>query len=149
MMFVLKYGSSSLLYLGLTLMVPLGHLVFSLHSPSSIHLSDVFGLFVLMAGLVLYRFGHDDEVVATTPSASPAAAEGREEGNHHEDGNSTTNEISCKDGFLEFLREPFMLVGDIWRNGRNHVESYDYSLVNLKVAGLHGFAGKLYQLIPR
>jgi drug/metabolite transporter (DMT)-like permease len=115
MMFVLKYGSSSLLYLGLTLMVPLGHLVFSLHSPSSIHLSDVFGLFVLMAGLVLYRFGHDDddEVVATTSSASPAAAEGREEGNHYEDGNNAANGISSKDGFLEFLREPFMLVGDI------------------------------------
>jgi hypothetical protein len=104
MIFVLKYGSSALLYLGVTLMVPLGHLVFSLHSPSNIHLSDVSGLFVLMAGLVLYRFGHDEENASPD---SPTSVEARE-------GNDTNNnENDDKDGFLEFLREPFMLVGDI------------------------------------
>jgi drug/metabolite transporter (DMT)-like permease len=102
MMFVLKYGSSSLLYLGLTLMVPLGHLVFSLHSPSSVDIYDVLGLVVLVAGLVLYRFGHKGQVAPETNG--PSTPIGGETG-------ETANEE--KDGFLEFLREPFMLMGDI------------------------------------
>lgn len=111
MIFVLKYGSSSLLYLGLTLIVPLGHLAFSLRSPSTIHLSDVWGLFVLMAGLVLYRFGHNEErndTAISTPAEEThdTLNEAGEEGNH-------PHGMNDKNGFLEFLREPFMLVGDI------------------------------------
>jgi hypothetical protein len=55
-----------------------------------------------MGGLVLYCFGHDDE------NASPeslTSVEGREGNNNNE------NDDGC--GFLEFLREPFMLLGDI------------------------------------
>lgn len=116
MIFVLKYGSAALLYLGLTLMVPLGHLVFSLHSPSSVHLSDVSGLFVLISGLLLYRFGHNSD---SSTGAHPVSVgmEGNNDGNNedNDDSNddSNNNENDDKACFLEFLREPFMLMGDI------------------------------------
>mmetsp|Transcript_13499 Transcript_13499/g.19073 ORF Transcript_13499/g.19073 Transcript_13499/m.19073 type:complete len:530 (+) Transcript_13499:114-1703(+) len=58
MMYILKYGSASLLYLALTITVPLGNLAFALpFMPGStpMHLSDTLGLFVIMMGLVLYR----------------------------------------------------------------------------------------------
>jgi hypothetical protein len=58
MMYILKYGSASLLYLALTIMVPLGNLAFSLPfmpGSSPMHLSDIMGLIVIMTGLVLYR----------------------------------------------------------------------------------------------
>jgi hypothetical protein len=110
---VLKYGSSSLLYLGLTVIVPLGHLVFSLHTPSSIHLWDVAGLLVLVAGLVLYRFGHQETTSAANTATSPATS--NEGGGGAQEGDNTINlaDTDDKGGFLEFLREPFLLVGDI------------------------------------
>jgi drug/metabolite transporter (DMT)-like permease len=86
--FMLKYGSSSMLYLGLTAVVPLGHLVFAMHSPSSVRVEDIVGLVVLLLGLVLYRFGHDT---------------GEEDG----------DDEGSKGSYWEFLREPFMLSGDV------------------------------------
>ncbi len=122
MILVLKYGSASLLYLGLTLMVPLGHLAFSLHSASQTNMADITGLIVLVAGLILFRFGHDefDDEAESGPnnSYSPIVATGG-------DGDSLIRNDSSrpyisnivlgddKKGFLEFLREPFMLIGDI------------------------------------
>lgn len=111
MMFVLKYGSSSWLYLGLTLVLPLGHLVFSLHSPSMIHWSDVLGLVILMAGLILYRFGHDHDEESSNDNATTS-----QDTNTLDPTTETVNneqEEEPKEGFLEFLREPFMLMGDI------------------------------------
>ena len=61
MLCVLKYGSSALLFLALTMMVPLGNLSFSLpfmESPEQMHFSDVIALIVIVLGLLLYRFGH-------------------------------------------------------------------------------------------
>lgn len=61
MMLVLKYGSTSLLYLALTLMVPMGNLAFSLPFmpfPTMMHVSDIVALLVIVVGLMLYRFGH-------------------------------------------------------------------------------------------
>jgi hypothetical protein len=120
---VLKYGSSSLLYLGLTVIVPLGHLVFSLHTPlASIHLWDVAGLLVLVAGLVLYRFGHQETTSSsaannnnTATSPASAANNNDDEGGAQIGDNNTINlaDTDDKGGFLEFLREPFLLVGDI------------------------------------
>ena len=58
MMYILKYGSANLLFLALTIMVPLGNLAFALpFMPGStpMHLSDILGLIVIMTGLVLYR----------------------------------------------------------------------------------------------
>lgn len=122
MMFVLKYGSASLLYLGLTLIVPLGHLLFSVHSPSSMHLSDLLGLIILLAGLILYRFGHENEEQQEQVIVLPQ----EDDGNTpllSADGNSTNDEATihstdvaaeqAKESFLEFLREPFTMVGDI------------------------------------
>lgn len=58
--FVLKYGSTSLLYLALTMMVPLGNLIFSLPivTSASIYGSDILALVVIVLGLLLFRFGH-------------------------------------------------------------------------------------------
>ena len=59
MMYVLKFGSANVLFLALTVMVPLGNLVFALPimpQRATFHLSDLLGLGVIMAGLVLYRF---------------------------------------------------------------------------------------------
>ena len=53
---VLKYGSTSLLYLALTMMVPLGNLIFSLPI-ASIYVSNTTALLVIVSGLLLYRFG--------------------------------------------------------------------------------------------
>eukprot|EP00526_Cylindrotheca_closterium_P007998 CAMPEP_0113619028 /NCGR_PEP_ID=MMETSP0017_2-20120614/9654_1 /TAXON_ID=2856 /ORGANISM="Cylindrotheca closterium" /LENGTH=656 /DNA_ID=CAMNT_0000528581 /DNA_START=36 /DNA_END=2006 /DNA_ORIENTATION=- /assembly_acc=CAM_ASM_000147 len=158
MMLVLKYGSASLLYLGLTLVVPLGHLIFSIHSPEMVHVSDVLGLVILLAGLVLYRFGHrnddsrsnsssngndpDDEIMAAgayrrlveddddddeeprhidDPTISLVDDDTR---NHQQGLPPPTEEVETphghvrnntggSEGFLEFLREPFLMVGDI------------------------------------
>lgn len=57
---ILKRGSSSLLYLGSTVLVPVSNGMFSLkfipgHKP--LHLADVIGLVVIMTGLILYRCG--------------------------------------------------------------------------------------------
>jgi drug/metabolite transporter (DMT)-like permease len=93
---MLKYGSSAWLYLALTVMVPLGHLVFAIHSPSFVQVSDVVGLVVLLAGLVLYRFGHEEDEIEQID----------------ETGNG--GEADSKGGYwLEFLREPFLLSGDV------------------------------------
>ena len=57
---ILKRGSSSLLYLSSTVLVPVNDGMFSLkfipgHKP--LHLADVLGLVVIMLGLLLYRCG--------------------------------------------------------------------------------------------
>jgi len=124
MILVLKYGSASLLYLGLTLTVPLGHLVFSLNAPSHTHTADIAGLIVLVAGLVLFRFGHDgfeDETggdgdvasdsYALLPSEDNATGSQGDITSNANPGNAAL--ADDKNGFLEFLREPFMMVGDI------------------------------------
>jgi drug/metabolite transporter (DMT)-like permease len=122
MMFVLKYGSCDLLYLGLTLVVPIGHLAFSLQSLEEISVFDVAGVFVIVAGLIMYRFGYTDEL-----SDAPSSGVGRRPSAENGDGNENVNNLtttetsseaatlleSNKGSFLEFLREPFMLIGDI------------------------------------
>jgi len=59
--YILKYGSSNVLWLALTIMVPIGNLAFSLPfmpgGGAEIHPSDIIGLLVILSGLVLYRFG--------------------------------------------------------------------------------------------
>jgi drug/metabolite transporter (DMT)-like permease len=57
---ILKYGSANILWLAMTIMVPLGSMAFALpfvpeHRPPK--LTDVLGLLVILGGLVLYRFG--------------------------------------------------------------------------------------------
>eukprot|EP00543_Licmophora_paradoxa_P005966 CAMPEP_0202455656 /NCGR_PEP_ID=MMETSP1360-20130828/13127_1 /ASSEMBLY_ACC=CAM_ASM_000848 /TAXON_ID=515479 /ORGANISM="Licmophora paradoxa, Strain CCMP2313" /LENGTH=512 /DNA_ID=CAMNT_0049075285 /DNA_START=29 /DNA_END=1567 /DNA_ORIENTATION=+ len=80
MMMLLKLGSSSLMFLALTIMVPLGNLAFALPimpNPAKFHFSDVMGLVVIMMGLIMYRFSgsvkhpHQQETMqATGPSLS-------------------------------------------------------------------------------
>jgi drug/metabolite transporter (DMT)-like permease len=58
-MFVVKLGSTSLLFLGLTIMVPLGNLAFAIlpsEARTTFHASDIVGLAVILLGLLLYRF---------------------------------------------------------------------------------------------
>eukprot|EP00981_Chlorochromonas_danica_P014257 scaffold7628_cov253-Ochromonas_danica.AAC.18 len=56
---ILKYGSANLLYLALTLMVPLGNVAFTLPfmpQKQTLQPTDIIGLVVICAGLGCYRF---------------------------------------------------------------------------------------------
>ena len=56
---LLKYGSSNLLYLALTLMVPLANVTFTLPfmpDRSTLKLTDILGLVIICSGLACYRF---------------------------------------------------------------------------------------------
>jgi len=56
---ILKFGSSNLLYLALTLMVPLGNVIFTLPfvpENSPLRVTDIIGLVVICFGLGCYRF---------------------------------------------------------------------------------------------
>ena len=71
-MYVLKYGSAALLYLALTLMVPIGNVALSLMpQAAAFHLSDILGLFVIMAGLVLYRWSDSADEKPEQSSLDP------------------------------------------------------------------------------
>jgi len=87
MMYILKFGSASLLYLALTAMVPIGNLAFALPfmpQTTTFHLSDLLGLGVIMSGLVLYRFADrqkeagDIEVVSIVEDSRPTRSQLRE-----------------------------------------------------------------------
>ena len=87
MMYILKFGSASLLYLALTTMVPIGNLAFALPfmpQTTSFHVSDLLGLGVIMSGLVLYRFADrqkepsDIDVVTTSEDHTPTRLQLRE-----------------------------------------------------------------------
>mmetsp|Transcript_106744 Transcript_106744/g.309663 ORF Transcript_106744/g.309663 Transcript_106744/m.309663 type:complete len:342 (-) Transcript_106744:423-1448(-) len=59
---ILKWGSSNLLWLAMTVMVPIGNLAFALPfmpDASTITPFDILGLVIIMAGLVGYRAGPD------------------------------------------------------------------------------------------
>lgn len=59
---LIKYGSSNLLWLALTLMVPLGNVTFTLPfvpEHQSLHATDIIGLILICLGLGCYRFAAD------------------------------------------------------------------------------------------
>lgn len=59
---ILKYGSANLLYMVLTLMVPLGNAAFTLPfvpSHTSLKFTDILGLVIICSGLGCFRFGRD------------------------------------------------------------------------------------------
>lgn len=54
-----RYGSSNLLFMALTIMVPLGNFAFTLPfvpGNAPLHATDIIGLVIIMTGLVCYRF---------------------------------------------------------------------------------------------
>ena len=56
---ILKYGGSNILWLAMTIMVPLGNVAFSLKfvpGNKPMRPTDIVGLVVIMTGLILYRF---------------------------------------------------------------------------------------------
>jgi phosphatidylglycerophosphate synthase len=56
---ILKYGSSNVLWLSMTIMVPLGNVSFTLPfmpNRTSLEATDIIALVVIMAGLTIYRF---------------------------------------------------------------------------------------------
>ena len=60
MVLLLKFGSANLMFLALTLIVPVANLAFALPimpTPVTLHASDVVGLVVIMAGIISYRIG--------------------------------------------------------------------------------------------
>jgi hypothetical protein len=59
---ILKYGSANVLWLAMTIMVPLGNIAFTLpFMPEHTDLkpTDIIGLIVIVGGLVCYRFAAD------------------------------------------------------------------------------------------
>lgn len=73
---LLKYGSTSLLYLALTITVPLGNLAFCLpvmpgYAPMRI--TDILGLIVIVLGLVLYRSSAGDIEEAENNELDPSS----------------------------------------------------------------------------
>ncbi|TMW62398.1 hypothetical protein Poli38472_009891 [Pythium oligandrum] len=59
---ILKFGSANILWLAMTIMVPLGNVAFTFpfmpeHQP--LHAKDITGLLVIMSGLFVYRFLED------------------------------------------------------------------------------------------
>lgn len=64
MLCVLKYGSTSTLFMAQTILVPLGNLAFSLPlfgQSAPVYTSDLMGLVVILSGLILYRFWGEEE----------------------------------------------------------------------------------------
>ena len=56
---ILKIGSANIMWMASTVIVPLSNVVFSLHfvpNHKNMQPSDIAGLFVIMIGLVVYRF---------------------------------------------------------------------------------------------
>lgn len=112
-LFVLKYGSSALLFLALTAIVPVGQLAFALPwlpEPSHMHASDWWSLIIIVIGLAMYRFSErrslnvveDDEISnedQNTESA-PLLLTASRSWSWHED-------------VLEQLRQPLLLTGDV------------------------------------
>jgi len=108
-LFVLKYGSSAVLFLALTAIVPLGQLAFALPwlpEPSHMHASDWGSLITIVIGLAMYRFSErrslnvvDDDEISNDDqnTGSPPLAPSR----------------SWHDDVLEQLRQPLLLAGDV------------------------------------
>eukprot|EP00525_Craspedostauros_australis_P007508 CAMPEP_0198128168 /NCGR_PEP_ID=MMETSP1442-20131203/48695_1 /TAXON_ID= /ORGANISM="Craspedostauros australis, Strain CCMP3328" /LENGTH=381 /DNA_ID=CAMNT_0043788273 /DNA_START=383 /DNA_END=1528 /DNA_ORIENTATION=- len=104
---MLKYGSASIMYLALTASVPLGHLVFELHSKSANPFYNLGGMILVVVGLLLYRFGHfkpeqHDELDSTQSRNRRSRWQSHGSGDDDSLG-----------GYWEFLREPFLMVGDV------------------------------------
>lgn len=59
---ILKYGSANVLWLAMTIMVPLGNIAFTLPfmpEHTDLRETDIIGLVVIVSGLVVYRFAAD------------------------------------------------------------------------------------------
>ena len=102
---ILKYGSSNILWLAMTVMVPLGNVAFALPfvpNHKAMHITDVVGLILIMAGLFVYRFwskgrhwfqrwrnqtpddeDEEDEEFMSTPARGPDAPHGAAHKNRH------------------------------------------------------------------
>lgn len=72
MVLLLKFGSANLMFLALTLIVPVANLAFALPimpTPVTLHASDILGLVVIMAGIISYRIGStgdgDEEITSS------------------------------------------------------------------------------------
>jgi drug/metabolite transporter (DMT)-like permease len=83
MMLLIKYGSTVLLFLAMTMIVPLSNLAFTLlpsggggSGVTAMQWCDVVGLMIIIAGLVLYRFPIDSLFcMSPAANASPLAIE--------------------------------------------------------------------------
>lgn len=101
-MFVVKWGSTSLLFLGLTIMVPLGNLAFAIlpsKARTTFHVSDILGLLVILLGLLLYRFSSGSESDDVSDENSQRQPE------------DEIDAASVDDNALDGLKEP-LLQGD-------------------------------------
>jgi CRT-like, chloroquine-resistance transporter-like len=98
-MFVVKWGSTSLLFLGLTIMVPLGNLAFAIlpsKARTTFHVSDILGLLVILLGLLLYRFSSGSESDDVSDENSQRQPE------------DEIDVASVEDNALDGLKEPLL-----------------------------------------
>lgn len=79
---IIKYGSSNILYLALTMMVPLGNVAFTLPfmpQHSVLKATDIIGLVVICSGLGCYRFAQDFiELACPGPQGPKKSTDSRE-----------------------------------------------------------------------
>eukprot|EP00980_Cylindrotheca_fusiformis_P003313 scaffold746_cov123-Cylindrotheca_fusiformis.AAC.1 len=107
--YMLKYGSTSLLFLAFTIQVPLGNLVFCLpfmpgYAP--MHVSDIVGLIVIVTGLILYRsMMEKEEPEQQDGSTAPA---------------TTTTTSGDDDSLVDSLQEPLLLQSQLEPGGADH-----------------------------
>lgn len=85
---ILKYGSSNLLYLALTLMVPLGNVAFTLpfipqHAP--LKPTDIIGLVIICLGLGTYRFAAKIAEAYFKSQGKPERPYSRVSGDEHDE----------------------------------------------------------------
>lgn len=101
--YLLKYGSTSLFYLALTITVPLGNLAFCLpitpgYTP--MHVSDIIGLLVIVAGLILYRsFSASQEDLNVDTDIN---------NNNEQIGETSNATLSLMQSTMESLQEPLL-----------------------------------------
>lgn len=80
---IIKHGSSNMLWLAMTIMVPLGNIAFTLDfmpDKQTLKVTDIVGLVIIMAGLIFYRYWAELEMCIMGHSRAGAhAGEGEED----------------------------------------------------------------------
>lgn len=83
---IIKFGSASLLFMALTIMVPLGNIAFTLdfvpgHKP--LQVTDIIGLVIICSGLACYRFANS--VIKTRCGGTVCGIDVTSTGEEHDD----------------------------------------------------------------
>lgn len=114
MMLVLKYGSSIMLFMAQTILVPIGNLVFTLPimpQHTTLDPLDGWGLCIIMVGLVLYKFmegPHPLEGILEDPSSDDVNTMSLEQQRQHSDSEDSLLIPSWLRDVVNTLQEPLL-----------------------------------------